>query len=438
MALLIAVCAASAPANERPAPPLLPLAQWWSVTLDGAVSAGPVSNGTRVYVAYASGALAAFDAADGREVWRQRKSVTLPMASAGDFVFISSGDAVEALRADKGTSAWILPRTKTVAPLVATVDWVVATTDTEVIVLRARSGEVAWRQAAGGVQLPPAIDGGRLYTGAVDGRILALQLTDGAELWARFLPHSEGVTAIAARAGRVYVGTGDKLFYSLDGLKSGQPRPPYRLGAQAIGAIAADDDRVYVASMDNLVRAFDRDNGNQRWVFDGLKQRPVFGVFASGRVVFAPAASALQMIVAPGHGGSAGTLALPGDIPPGLAPAVLDSPAGAIVFAVTGGLTNEWSLTKFAPAGDTTLLAFKDLPAMPGLPFLTDPELRPLGTVLGTLLLGDPPLRPFSELTWPVVLTDPPLVPLTALPGLQLRPLSPVLPARRGALAPGG
>ena len=430
------VCARAVTARDRPAPPRLPLAQWWSAALEGPVSAGPVSNGARVYLAYASGSVVAFDGADGHEVWRQRKHVTLPMAAAGDLLFISSGDAVEALRAANGTGAWILPRTKTVAPLVATADWLIATTATEVVAVRATSGEVAWRHAAGGVTLAPAIDEGRLYTGAQDGRVLALQMTDGAPLWDRFF--DGGITAIAARDGRVYVGTGDKRFYSLDGAKKGQERPPYRLGAQAIGRIGIDDERVYVASMDNLVRAFDRDNGNQRWVFDGLKHRPVFGVVASGHVVFAPAGDALEMIVAPGHGGRAGTLALAGDIPPGLSPVILDSPDGAIVFAVTGGLTNEWSLTKFAPAADTALLAFKDLPAIPGLPFLTDPELRPLGTVLGTLVLGDPPLRPFSELTWPVVLTDPPLVPLTALPGLQLRPLSPVLPARRAALAPGG
>jgi outer membrane protein assembly factor BamB len=434
-ALLIAACAGRLAAADRPAPPLLPLAQWWSVRLDGPVSAGPVSNGAHVFVAYASGSIVALDAADGHEVWRQKKSVTLPMAAAGDLLIVSSGDAVEALRADNGGSAWILPRTRTIAPLVATVDWVVATTDADVLVVRARTGEVAWRHAAGGITLAPALDNGILYTGAVDGRVLALQMTDGAELWERFF--DDGITAIAARAGRVYLGTGDKRFHSLDGLKKGQPRPAYRLGAQAIGAIGIDDDRVYVASLDNVVRAFDRDNGNQRWV-QPLKQRPGFGVVASGHVVFAPAANEVQMIVATGHGGPAGVLPLPGDTPPGLSPAILDSADGAIVFAVTGGLSNEWNLTKFAPAGDAALLAFANLAVIPGQPFLTDPELRPLGMVLGTLILGDPPLMPFSDLTWPVVLTDPPLVPLTVLPGLQLRPLSPVLPARRAALAPGG
>ena len=69
---------------------------------------------------------------------------------------------------------------------------------------------------------------------------------------------------------------------------------------------------------------------------------------------------------------------------------------------------------------------------MPGVPFLTDPVLAPLGLVLPWLVLTDPVLQPFSAIEWPVVLRDPPLVPLTTLPGIQLRPLSPVLPAHRG------
>ena len=67
-----------------------------------------------------------------------------------------------------------------------------------------------------------------------------------------------------------------------------------------------------------------------------------------------------------------------------------------------------------------------------GVPFLTDPVLEPIGRVLGTLLLGDPMLRPLSSIGWPLILQDPPLEPLTTLPGLQLRPLSPVLPTRGG------
>ena len=55
-----------------------------------------------------------------------------------------------------------------------------------------------------------------------------------------------------------------------------------------------------------------------------------------------------------------------------------------------------------------------------------------MGRVVPWLILGDPVLNPAQRLEWPVVLRDPPLEPLTTIPGAQLRPLSPVLPVRRG------
>jgi outer membrane protein assembly factor BamB len=429
--------ARSAKLGDRPAPPKLPLAQWWSVSLDGEVTSGPVSNGARVYLAYASGFLVALDAADGHELWRQKKDVSRPMALDGDLVFLSSGEAIEAVHGDTGAGAWTLPRTKTVAPLLAQAGWLVATTDTEVLAIRAASGEIAWRHTAGGVKLQPALDNARLFTGAEDGRVLALSMTDGSELWDQFLPG--GVTAIAAFRDRVYVGTGEKLFYCFDGLKKRDPRWVKRLDGQALGHIAFDDENVYFTELANVARGIDRQNGNERWTAP-LRLRATFGVFASGHVVFvsAPGVTDVQMFW--DHTGirSTTSLGLPGGAAPGLPPAVMDSPDGAVVFVVTGGLTNEWNLTKFAPAGEAALIPLSQLDKTPGELYLTDPELKPIGNVLKLMILGDPLLVPLTDADWPIVLRDPPLLPLTTFPGVQLRPLSPVLPVRRGEPSPGG
>jgi len=262
--------------------------------------------------------------------------------------------------------------------------------------------------------------------------VLALNLKDGSVVWEQFL--SGGVTAIAAHHGRVYAGAGDKLFYCLDG-KKGERRWAFKLGALAVGHVAVDDTLVYVASLNNVVWALDREGGNQRWQV-GLRQRPSPGVYVAGHVAFAPVASTeLPMLY---DGRSAGLLGLPGE---GLAtalPSIRETPDGTIVYTVTGSLANEWNLTKFAPAGEAALIPFPTLEKTPGVPYLTDPALAPLGNVLQTLLLGDPPLLPLADVGWPIVLRDPPLVPLTTLPGVQLRPLSPVPPVRRGARGPGG
>jgi hypothetical protein len=169
-----------------------------------------------------------------------------------------------------------------------------------------------------------------------------------------------------------------------------------------------------------------------------LRERPLSGVIVVDHVVFVPTPSAeLPLIYAP-DGRPAGSLPLPGEAAPGMMPAVTGTPEGPVVYAVTGGLTDEWSLTRFARAGEAALIPVAALTEMPGVPYLTDPVLAPIGTVLGLLLLGDPPLGRLADMGWPLMLRDPPLGPLTTLPGVQLRPLSPVPPARPGGRGPGG
>jgi len=431
----VAVGALPAAAGDRPPPPGLPLAQWWSVPLDGAVSAGPVSDGQRVYAALASALLTARDAKDGHEIWRQNRAVTLPMAADGELLFVASGDAIEALRGDTGKTVWTVPRTTPVAPLLAASGWVIATTETHIVLIRAATGEIVWQHAAGGIRLAPSLDGDRVYTGAEDGRVLALNVKDGSVAWEQFF--TGGVTAIAAYRDRLYVGAGNKRLYTVDGAKSGEPKWNYRLDGLAAGRIEIDDAHVYVASLDNMIRALDRQNGGQRWQM-GLRHRPYWGVRVAGHVVFVPVTSADVPMIYDHDGRAAGSLHLPDEALPNLPPAIVSTKDGTLVYAVTASQANEWQLTKFAPAGEAALIPIGTLAVMPGVPYLTDPTLAPIGNVLGLLILGDPRLMRFSEVDWPIVLRDPPLVPLTTLPGVQLRPLSPVLPVRRAGSGPGG
>jgi outer membrane protein assembly factor BamB len=412
---------------DKPPPPRLPLATFWTIPLDAAPSAPPVVDADRVFIALKSAHLTARAVADGHELWRIPKNVTTPMAADAGLLFVSAGEAIEAVRAADGKSAWIVPRVKTVAPLITRSGWVIAVTDAEIIGIRAKDGQVAWRHAAGGVRQPPDIDGDHLYAGANDGRVLALTLAAGAVVWETFLP--DGVTAIAARAGRVYAGAGDKQLYCLDG-HSGSTKWPMRIGAPVTGHIAVDDERVYFAALNNVVYALDRATGNQRWT-SAVRRRPFAGVTVAGHVVFVPAVSPELIVLYDADGRASGTIGLPGDVQRDLQPEIRETATGVEVFVVTGGLANDWQLTYLAPVDEAAIVPLSAWPALPGEPFLTDPELGTIGRTLGDLILGDPPLQPMSAIGWPVALQDPPLEPLKTLPGLQLRPLSPVLPIRR-------
>ena len=420
--------APSAAADKRP-PPQLPLAAFWSVPLSGAASAPPLRDGARVFVALKSAHLTARAVSDGHELWRITKDVTGPMAADGGLLFVSAGEAIEAVRGSDGGTAWIVPRVKAVAPLVSRAGWVIAVTDKEIIAIQAKDGQVVWRHPAGGVRLAPDIDGDRLYAGADDGRILALTIASGEVAWERYL--KGGVSTIAAHGGRVYAGAGDKQFYCLDG-RSGSERWPRRIGSIPTGHIAVDEEHVYFTALDNVVYALDRSNGNQRWT-TSLRRRPIAGVFLAGHVVFVPSIASQFFMFYDRDGRPSGAIELPSDIARDAPPDVHDTPAGVNVFAVTGvALADEWKLTYAAPVDESSIVPFAELIAMPGLPFLTDPRLETIGHVLGPLVIGDPELHPVSEMGFPIILQDPPLQPLRTIPGLQLRPLSPVLPARRG------
>ena len=416
-------------AADKVQPPRLPIAIKWSVELTTAVGSAPVSEGDRIFLALRSAHFVARHLADGRELWRIQKDVSTPFTAADGLVFISAGDAIEALRATDGASAWLVPRVKAVAPLVAAGGFVFVVTSQELLAIRAADGAVAWRKPAGGVQLAPAIDGTRVYIGANDGRIVAMETADGTPRWEEYV--SGGVTALAAAAGRVYAGAGDRRFYCLDA-RNGAQSWSFRVGGAPAGRIAVDDERVYFAALDNVVWALDRDNGNQRWKRP-LARRPIAGVRVLGHVVFVPVAGAELVMLFDRTGVPSGIIPLPGETSRDTPPDLRETPAGLEVFAVTGGLSDKWQLTFVGPAGEAPLTPFSALTLMPGAQFLTDPILAPIAQAVPWLVTNDPPLSRFADVAWPVILRDPALEPLTTLPGLQLRPLSPVLPPRRGA-----
>jgi outer membrane protein assembly factor BamB len=432
MALSIAVETTTAAAADRPVPPRLPIETKWTVKLTTGVATAPVSEGDRIFLALRSAHLIALHAADNRELWRIQKEVTTPFTAADGLVFIAAGEAIEALHAADGATAWLIPRVKAVAPLVVAAGVVFAVTPEEILAIRAADGAIAWRKPAGGVRLAPAVDGTRVYVGADDGRIVAMEIADGTQRWEEYV--AGGVTSIAAHAGRVYAGAGDKHFHCLDA-RNGSTSWSFHVGAAMIGRIAVDDERVYFAALDNMIRALDRNSGNQQWK-QPLSRRPVGGVRVLGHIVFAALAGTELLMLFDQNGARSGVIPLPAELARDTPPDLRETDAGLELFIVTGGLSNEWQLTHVGPAGEAPVVPFSSMSEMPGVAFLTDPLLAPLAQVLPDVF-GDPVLQPPGDLGWPIRMDDPPLVPLTTLPGLQLRPLSPVLPSRRGASPPG-
>jgi outer membrane protein assembly factor BamB len=398
------------------------------VDLRAGVDGSPVNDGERIYLAYKTAHVAAVALSDGRELWRIGKEAITTMAAADGSLFVPLADAVEAVRGKDGASVWVAPRLKAIAPLVATGTILLVATDTEIVALKTADGQVAWRSPSGGVREPPAVDGDRVFVGANDGRIVALSTADGSLAWEKFI--AGGVTTLAAHRGLVYAGGGDKQLYCLDA-RQGGVKWSYRIGSRISGRIGVDDDHVYLTALDNVVRALDRQTGNMRWQ-NALKHRPVGGVRVSGHIVFVQASGTEVLMLLASVGKASGSITLPGETAREAPPDVRETAEGVNAVVVTGGLSNLWQLTLIGPASELAPEPFEKF-TIPGLAFLTDPHTLAIGRVVPWLILGDPPLSPVQGLEWPLVLRDPPLEPLTTIPGVQLRPLSPVLPVRRGA-----
>ncbi len=428
-AALVLSFASGSPAADRFPAPRLPVKTHWSVDLRAGVGGAPVSDGDRVYLALRTAHIVALALSDGHELWRIEKDVSAPMAASDGMLFVSAADAIEALRGTDGKSIWTAPRVKAAAPLVAAAGLLIAATESEVVTIKAADGQIVWRHAAGGVRQAPIVDGERVFVGADDGRLLAMKLSTGEVTWEKYV--EGGVTALAAYRGLVYAGAGNKQFYCMDA-RNGAVRWPYRIGSIPSGAIAVDDDRVYFTALDNVVRALDRETGNQQWQTP-LNRRPVAGVRLVGHVIFVQVSGTELRMLLDRTGAGSGNIPLPGETTRDTPPDVRETAAGVNVVVVTGGLSNQWQLTLIGPAAEPALEPLDRWTPLPGVSFLTDPLPAPIGRVLPWLVLTDPIVHPFSAMEWPIVLRDPPLEPVTTLPGLQLRPLSPVLPVRRGA-----
>ena len=65
---------------------------------NGAVPRAPVIDGSRVYIALRSGHVAAYDLADGTEIWRKERTASVPLAADAGLLFVAAGEAIEALR----------------------------------------------------------------------------------------------------------------------------------------------------------------------------------------------------------------------------------------------------------------------------------------------------------------------------------------------------
>lgn len=151
---------------------------------------------------------------------------------------------------------------------------VVGSADNRVHAYDARSGKERWTfQTGGPVYASPVLVGDLVAIASGDGRIYGLDLKTGKERWRYELPPSNTAfvqSPLATDGTRIFAGAWDRFLYAIDATTGGlawkaQCTTKSFAYSPAIGAPVVGEGKVFVPSNDNQLHAFDAASGAVLW-----------------------------------------------------------------------------------------------------------------------------------------------------------------------------
>ncbi|HKG94373.1 MAG TPA: PQQ-binding-like beta-propeller repeat protein [Gemmatimonadaceae bacterium] len=268
----------------------------WTFDARSAIASTAAVAEGKVFVAARDGRLYALDARTGAERWRASLGADRPLpwghesgdfyvsspAYAGGTLYVGGGDGnVYALAASDGAVRWRHATGGRVrsSPAVEGGLVVVGSADGVVYAADARTGAARWTFATLGaslesgsfgfdrrtVQASPAIVGDRVFVGARDGFVYALDRATGRLAW-KFDHEISWVNSSPAVAdGAVYVGTSDGWFVQALDAATGAERWRTSTASAVWGSPAVVDSFVYAGEAAGNVLALDARTGAERW-----------------------------------------------------------------------------------------------------------------------------------------------------------------------------
>jgi len=276
--------------------PRLSVADAWSVGMGGGeevmrLSLSPALDGSTLYMAGHDGDVAAVDAESGRGGWRTDLKLHLsagPGAADGLVVVGSPDGDVVALNTADGSERWrvrllgeILAR-----PAVGRSHVVVHTVDGRVHGLRAADGTTDWtyEQPVPRLSLrgsaPPVIDGDTVFCAFDNGKVAALNPTDGELLWSATVAAPSGRTELARLVdidSAVDVAGEDIYVVGFQGRLAMLARDSGQIwwarDLSSYRGLALDDSMLYVSTAEGVVVAVSRRDGTELWRQEGLRMR---------------------------------------------------------------------------------------------------------------------------------------------------------------------
>ncbi|MBV9773102.1 MAG: PQQ-binding-like beta-propeller repeat protein [Gemmatimonadetes bacterium] len=213
--------------------------------------------------------------------WERRLSggVMSHLRLLGDVLYVSAMDgSVNALRAADGAPLW---KAMTggychSSPTLAGDRLVVGSADGYAYAFDARTGRQLWKQrTAGPVYASAAVAKGVAANASGDGSVYGVGLATGAVRWKFTLPPSDSAfsqSPAATDGERIYLGAWDKHVYALDAATGEQVwrKPGTEKSfaySPAIGGPTVGGGTVYIPANGNVLHAFDAVTGETRWTY---------------------------------------------------------------------------------------------------------------------------------------------------------------------------
>lgn len=278
----------------------------WSFNTGGPIVGSPaIADGT-VYVASLGTWLYAIDQQTGTEKWKLQSRMPIassPAVADGLVYYVASTGALAAIDVATGQLAWVFAGdferkfeakglhgypgaaqtipdawdVFTSSPAVANGKVYYGAGDGNVYAVNAKTGILQWKFATGDVvHASPAVAGGSVFIGSWDGNLYALDADTGTQKWVfeagrdPVYHNQVGFQSSAAVVdGVVYVGCRDAHVYAIDAA-TGRKKWDYPTSKSWVNSTPAVRNGVVYAGTSDTARlmALDARTGRLRWLFD--------------------------------------------------------------------------------------------------------------------------------------------------------------------------
>ncbi|MCP5268741.1 MAG: outer membrane protein assembly factor BamB [Zoogloeaceae bacterium] len=252
----------------------------WKVNAGVPLSGGVGSDGRRVVVGSPKGDILAFDASDGKELWKTRVTSEVLAAPAvdGKLVVVRSGDnRLFAFDPNDGKRKWVYQRQTPplslrsfAAPLIDNNYVFVGFPGGKLVAVTVNNGAPAWEGAVAvpkgtteldrvaDITAAPVLAGRMICAVAYQGRVACFDLGSGSLAWARDMSSSSGLSVDNRY---LYVSDEKGAVHALDLASGASIWKQDKLFLRQLSAPIARGNLVAVADVKGIVHFLDREDG---------------------------------------------------------------------------------------------------------------------------------------------------------------------------------